>query len=92
MRRYKTNEESEIDIQEKLVINSLSDLIKISIDKIYNLNLYNFRGTYFNKLYKESVENETLQKMKDSSLNKRKEYSEKTPKSKKTKDKNNNFK
>jgi len=79
MRRYKTNEESEIDIQEKLVINSLSDQIKISIDKIYNLNLYNFRGTYFKKQYKEAVESETLQETKDSSLNKTKEYSENLP-------------
>jgi len=90
MSRYKTNEEPESNNQEKLVINSLSDLIKISIEEIYNLNLYNFRGDYFNKLYKEAIRSETLLETEVPSLNKTIEYPKKTHKRKKTKYKNNN--
>ena len=53
-------EKRSINEQEKLILNSKSDLLNISIDKINNINIENFSGIYFNKLYEEAVKSEAL--------------------------------
>ena len=46
-------------IEEKLVINSISDLLKIPINKINNSKIENFTGLYFDKIYEEAIKSET---------------------------------
>ena len=50
------------NIEEKLVINSISDLLKIPISKINSSKIENFTGIYFDKIYKEVIENENPSK------------------------------
>ena len=45
--------------QEKVVINSITDLLKIPIDKINNSKIENFTGEYFDKIYEEVIKNES---------------------------------
>ena len=53
--------------KEILIINSKTDLLKISIDKISNFKLENFSGKYFNKLYDEAIKSESLLETEESS-------------------------
>ena len=57
--------------QEKLVINSITDLLKIPINKIHNTKIENFSGLYFDKIYEEAIKNESQsEKNKSSTSNK----------------------
>ena len=53
--------------KEILIINTKTDLLKISIDKISNFKLENFSGIYFNKLYDEAIKSESLLETEESS-------------------------
>ena len=46
-------------IQDKIIINSISDLLKIPINKINNSKIEDFSGIYFNKIYEEAINSES---------------------------------
>ena len=39
----------------KIILNKKTDLLKLSISKIMNTKLYNFKGDYYNQLYDEAM-------------------------------------
>ena len=45
--------------QDKIVINSITDLLKIPINKIHKSKIENFSGEYFDKIYEEVIKNES---------------------------------
>ena len=51
--------ESKKSKEDKLVINSITDLLKIPISKIHNSKIENFSGLYFDKIYEEAIKNES---------------------------------
>lgn len=57
--------------QEKLIINSLTDLLNISLNEINNLKIENFSGIYFDKLYEEAIKSETQTETEESSPTKK---------------------
>jgi len=50
---------------EKIVINSITDLLKIPIHKINHSKLENFSGLYFDKIYEEAIKSENHQDSED---------------------------
>jgi len=50
---------------EKIVINSITDLLKIPIHKINHSKLENFSGLYFDKIYEEAIKSENNQDSED---------------------------
>lgn len=50
---------------EKIVINSITDLLKIPIHKINHSKLENFSGLYFDKIYQEAIKSENNQDSED---------------------------
>ena len=50
---------------EKIVINSITDLLKIPIHKINHSKLENFSGLYFDKIYQEAIKSENNQDSDD---------------------------
>ena len=44
--------------QNKIIINSITDLLKIPIHKLNNSNLENISGEYFDKIYQEAINSE----------------------------------
>ena len=44
--------------KEKIIINSITDLLKIPIHKLNNSNLENLSGEYFDKIYQEAINSE----------------------------------
>ena len=58
MKTNKINKESKKYSKEKLVINSITDLLKLPINKISNSKLENFSGIYFNQIYEEAIKSE----------------------------------
>ena len=50
-----TNNNLNNNIKEKIVINSITDLLKIPIHKLNNSNLENISGEYFDKIYQEAI-------------------------------------
>ena len=59
MKTNKNKKESKKLSQEKIVINSITDLLKIPINKIHNSKIENFSGEYFDKIYEEVIRNES---------------------------------
>ena len=59
MRTVKLKNYPKNTIEEKLVINSITDLLKIPITKINNSKIENFSGLYFDKIYEEAIKSET---------------------------------
>ena len=59
MKTNKNKKESKKLSQEKIVINSITDLLKIPINKIHNSKIENFSGEYFDKIYEEVIKNES---------------------------------
>ena len=57
--------------QEKLIINSITDLLNISLNEINNLKIENFSGIYFDKLYEEAIKSETQTETEESSPTKK---------------------
>ena len=53
-----TNNNLNNNIKEKIVINSITDLLKIPIHKLNNSNLENISGEYFDKIYQEAINSE----------------------------------
>lgn len=66
MKTNKNKQESKKPSQEKIVINSISDLLKIPIHQIHNTKLENFSGDYFDKIYEETIKMETDQEVNKS--------------------------
>ena len=62
MKKGKKNQESKKVSQGKLVINSITDLLKIPIQKIHNSKIENFSGIYFDKIYEEAIISESKSK------------------------------
>ena len=63
--------ESKKSKEDKLVINSITDLLKIPISKIHNSKIENFSGLYFDKIYEEAIKNESKsENHKSSTINK----------------------
>ena len=50
---------------EKIIINSITDLLKIPIHKINHSKLENFSGLYFDKIYQEAIKSENNQDSDD---------------------------
>ena len=59
MKKETVPKEPNILIQDKIIINSISDLLKIPINKINNSKIEDFSGIYFNKIYEEAIESES---------------------------------
>ena len=62
---YKNNKEninnnSKSINQDKITINSITDLLKIPIYKLNHSKLENFSGDYFDKIYQEAINSENL--------------------------------
>jgi hypothetical protein len=53
--------------QEKIIINSITDLLKIPIHKLNNSNLDNLSGKYFDKIYQEAINSENQKDIQKSS-------------------------
>ena len=56
-----------INNQDKIIINSITDLLKIPIHKLNNSNLDNLTGKYFDKIYQEAINSENQQDNEQSS-------------------------
>ena len=57
--------------EDKLIINSITDLLKIPINKIYNSKIENFSGIYFDNIYEEAIKSESrLEESKSSNSKK----------------------
>ena len=53
--------------KEKIIIDSITDLLKIPIHKLNNSNLDNLSGKYFDKIYQEAINSENQQDIRQSS-------------------------
>ena len=69
MKTNKNKKESKKLSQEKIVINSITDLLKIPINKIHNSKIENFSGEYFDKIYEEVIKNESQPLYKETDTN-----------------------
>ena len=58
MKTNKITEVSKKYSKDKLVINSITDLLKLPINKINNSKIENFSGIYFDKIYEEAIKTE----------------------------------
>ena len=58
MKSNKITAESKKYSNKKLVINSITDLLKLPINKISNSKIENFSGIYFDKIYEEAIKSE----------------------------------
>ena len=56
--------------QEKMIINTTSDLLKIPLYILNNSKIQNFSGIYFEEIYQEAIKDEILSETDDSSQNK----------------------
>ena len=59
MKTVQNHKESKHIIQKKIVINSITDLLKLPINKINNSKIQNFSGIYFDKIYEEAIKTES---------------------------------
>lgn len=57
--------------QEKMIINTTSDLLKIPLYILNNSKIQNFSGIYFEEIYQEAIKDEILSETDDSSQNKK---------------------
>ena len=57
--------------QEKMIINTTSDLLKIPLYILNNSKIQNFSGIYFEEIYQEAIKDEILSETDDSSKNKK---------------------
>ena len=71
MKTNKITEVSKKYSKDKLVINSITDLLKLPINKINNSKIENFSGIYFDKLYEEAIKSETQTETEESSPTKK---------------------
>ena len=62
---YTRNKENINSNEKKIIINSITDLLKIPIHKINHSKLENFSGNYFDKIYQEAIKSETQQKIEE---------------------------
>ena len=67
MKTDSIKKENNILTQDKIVINSISDLLKIPINKINNSKIEDFSGIYFNKIYEEAIKDESKNEYNKSS-------------------------
>lgn len=44
-----------MDDKDKISLNKKTDLLKLSISQLMNTKLYNFKGNYYNELFKEAI-------------------------------------
>ena len=80
---------------EKIIINSITDLLKIPIHKLNNSNLENFSGKYFDKIYQEAINSENKLEIDEPSSSNNNPINQTKPKKRNTKEKkikNNNEK
>lgn len=97
---YKNNKEninnnSKSINQDKITINSITDLLKIPIYKLNHSKLENFSGDYFDKIYQEAINSENLDieepSSKDVNKSKSKKKNIKEKKVKKIENNNNDY-
>ena len=69
MKTNKNKKESKKLSQEKIVINSITDLLKIPLNKIHNSKIENFSGEYFDKIYEEVIKNESQPLSNETDIN-----------------------
>ena len=67
MKTDSIKKENNILTQDKIVINSISELLKIPINKINNSKIEDFSGIYFNKIYEEAIKDESKNEYNKSS-------------------------
>ena len=67
MKTDSIKKENNILTQDKIVINSISDLLKIPINEINNSKIEDFSGIYFNKIYEEAIKDESKNEYNKSS-------------------------
>ena len=72
----------------KIIINSIADLLKIPIHKLNNSSLENLTGEYFDKIYQEVINSENQLDKKGKHSQNKINKSKKNNKDKKTKDEN----
>jgi hypothetical protein len=81
--------------QEKITINSITDLLKMPISKLNHAKFENFSGDYFDKIYQEAINSENLDVEDTSSKNinksKQKKKLVKEKKLKRSENSNNNL-
>lgn len=93
IQKNKTNENNNPNNinQEKIVINSITDLLKIPIHKLNNSNLENLSGEYFDKIYQEAINSESQLEVEENSPNSLNKSKKKSHKEQRNKSNNNSI-
>ena len=66
-KKSKSKKNNSNNNEEKIIIDSITDLLKIPIHKLNNSNLDNLSGKYFDKIYQEAINSENQQDIQQSS-------------------------